>query len=213
MAAFDYKKEYKELYMPGNKPVVINVPTMKFIMVKGKGDPNTCEEYKNALEMLYGLSYSIKMSKMSTHKLEGYFEYVVPPLEGLWWIEGEAFDGLHILDKSKFTWVSMIRQPEFVTKEVFEWAKGELAKKKPELDLSPAYFEVWEEGLCAQIMHFGPYDEETATIQRLNAFVEDQGYAHDICEDRWHHEIYLGDPRRTAPEKLKTVIRHPIKIK
>lgn len=213
MAAFDFKKEYKELYMPKGKPVVVEVPAMNFFMVKGTGNPNTSESYKNAMEILYGLSYGVKMSKMGKEQLEGYFDYVVPPLEGLWWIEEEAFDGLNILDKDKFTWISMIRQPEFVTEEIFNWAKEQLFKKKPELDLSPAYFKIYEEGLCAQIRHFGSYDEEGATIQRLNEFVTEQGYDHDFREDRWHHEIYLGDPRRTAPEKLKTVIRYPIKTR
>ncbi|MCQ4636909.1 GyrI-like domain-containing protein [Anaerovorax odorimutans] len=197
--------------MPKTKPALIQVPKMNFIMVDGAGDPNTSEEYKQALELLYGLSYSIKMSKMGGNAPEGYFEYVVPPLEGLWWTEGLPFDGVNVKDKSKFLWTSMIRQPEFVSEDVFEQAKAELAKKKPHLDLSRARFAVWEEGLCAQVMHKGPYDDEPATIEKLDSFIEDSGLVCDISEKRQHHEIYLSDPRKAAPEKLKTVIRHPVR--
>lgn len=213
MGAFDFKKEYKDLYLPKETPVIIEVPAMKFFMVEGKGDPNTSGEYKNALEILYGLSYGIKMSKMSKTQPEGYFDYVVPPLEGLWWIAEEAFDfdGLRIIDKNKFEWISMIRQPDFVTEEVFEKAKEALSKKKPELIFRNVSFRVWEEGLCAQIMHIGPYDDEPATVRRLNDFVKTAGYETDITRERPHHEIYLGDPRKTKPENLKTVIRHPIR--
>lgn len=213
MATFDFKKEYKDLYLPKEQPSIIPVPEMKFFMVKGKGDPNTCAEYKNAMEVLYGLSYGIKMSKMNGTQPEGYFDYVVPPLEGFWWIDGEFFDGTNILDKSKFIWKSMIRQPDFVTKEVYERAKDVIKKKKPQIDLSTVSFACIEEGLCAQIMHIGSYDEEAVSIQKLNEFVKTSGYETDIREERWHHEIYLGDPRRTKPENLKTVIRHPIKKK
>ncbi len=209
----DYKKEYKELYSPKKKPDVIDVPEMVFITVDGKGDPNTCAAYKNAMEVLYGLSYSVKMSKMNGTQPEGYFEYVVPPLEGLWWGEGEYFDGVHITDKNRFCWTSMIRQPEFVTQDVFEQAKAALAKKKPELDLSTARLVKYVEGLCAQIMHTGPYDDEPATIEILEKFITEAGYQNDISDFRKHHEIYLGDPRKTAPEKLKTVIRHPIRLR
>ena len=207
---FDYKKEYKDLYLPKANPSVIEVAEMVFIMVDGKGDPNTSEEYKNALELLYGLSYSIKMSKMSGSTPAGYFEYVVPPLEGLWWGEAGCFDGRNISDKNKLCWTSMIRQPEFVTHEVFESAKQALNKKKPGCDLSLARLASLTEGLCAQIMHTGSYDDEPATIAVLERFIADNGYANDISESRRHHEIYLSDPRKTAPEKLKTVIRHPI---
>ncbi len=208
---FDYKKEYKDLYMPKTKPSIIEVPEMIFIMVDGKGNPNTCEEYKNAMEVLYGLSYSIKMSKMNGTQPKGYFEYVVPPLEGLWWVEDDNFDGINITDKDKFCWTSMIRQPEFVTIEVFETVKQALLKKKPELDFSTTRLSIYKEGLCAQIMHIGPYDDEPATIKVMEEFIINEGYINDISIARLHHEIYLGDPRKTKPEKLKTVIRHPIR--
>ena len=208
---FDFKKEYKDLYMPKTKPSIIEVPEMTFIMVDGKGNPNTCDDYKNAMEVLYGLSYSIKMSKMNGTQPKGYFEYVVPPLEGLWWIDNEYFDSINILDKDKFSWTSMIRQPEFVTLEVFEIAKQVLLKKKPELDFSTTRLVTYREGLCAQIMHIGPYDDEAATIKVMEEFIVKEGYINDISTTRWHHEIYLGDPRKTKPEKLKTIIRHPIR--
>ena len=209
-SAFDFKKEYKDLYLPKITPNVIDVPEMIFIMVDGKGNPNTSESYKSAIEILYGLSYSIKMSKMSGAKPKGYFEYVVPPLEGLWWGESGYFDGTAITDKDKLCWTSMIRHPEFVIQEVFEDAKKVLSKKKPELDLSRAHLVSFTEGLCAQIMHIGSYDDEPSTIKVLDRFITEFGYKNDISENRKHHEIYLGDPRKTAPEKLKTVIRHPI---
>lgn len=210
MASFDYKKEYPDLYRPKTTPVLIDVPAMSFIMVDGRGNPNTCEAYKAAMEVLYGLSYSIKMSKMSGAQPEGYFEYVVPPLEGLWSVDDEGYDGTGVIDKDRFCWTSMIRQPDFVTPAVFEQAKQALAKKKPGLDLSAARLEVWREGLCAQVMHLGPYDDEPATIETLNAFVDAAGYRNDLDGARRHHEIYLGDPRRVSPERLKTVIRHPV---
>ncbi len=213
MPAFDYKKEYKDLYLPGTSPSIINVPEMVFIMADGQGDPNTGQEYKNTVELLYGLSYTIKMSKMGGNQPEGYFEYVVPPLEGLWSVDDEAYRGGVIPDKKKLIFTSMIRQPDFVTPEVFEKAKKTLAKKRPELDTSLARLEVYTEGLCAQIMHLGPYDDEPATILKLQQFIADSGYHEDISgltDTRKHHEIYLGDPRKTSPEKLKTVIRHPI---
>lgn len=211
MEKLDYKKEYKDLYMPKTKPVIIDVPEMLFIMVDGKGDPNTSKDYKNAMEILYGLSWSIKMSKMSGTQPEGYFEYVVPPLEGLWWIDEDAFDGRNITDKNKFSWTSMIRQPEFVTEGVFEQAKAVLSKKKPEIDLSAARFVKYTEGLCAQVMHIGSYDDEPATIEKLEQFITEAGYVTDMSDTRRHHEIYLGDPRKIAPQKRKTVIRYPIR--
>ena len=165
------------------------------------------------MEILYGLSYTIKMSKMKGNQPAGYFEYVVPPLEGLWSVEGAEFDGLNITDKDKFCWTSMIRQPEFVTEEVFEWARGELQKKKPELDFSNTRLERYREGLCCQVMHFGPYDDEPATIAKMEEYIRDNGYITDITDLRRHHEIYLGDPRKTKPENLKTVIRHPVRKK
>jgi len=208
--AFDFKKEYSDLYMPKIKPNVVDVPEMVFIMVDGKGNPNTSDAYKTALEILYGLSWSIKMSKMSGMQPKGYYEYVVPPLEGLWWGEADYFNRTDIADKDKFCWTSMIRQPEFVTQEVFEETKHVLHKKKPELDLSLARHVLFTEGLCVQIMHIGSYDNEPATIAALDKFAIENGYAVDINATRRHHEIYLSDPRKIAIDKLKTIIRHPI---
>lgn len=211
MEKLDYKKEYKDLYQPKNKPSIIDVPEMVFIAVDGQGDPNTSPEYKSAMEILYGLSFTVKMSKMDGSQPEGYFDYVVPPLEGLWSAEGTDFDGLNVTDKNKFKWVSMIRQPEFVTPEVFERAREKLAKKKPALDPGRARFMRFTEGLCVQIMHIGTYDSEPESILQLKKYISENCYTEDISNIRMHHEIYLSDPRRCAPEKLKTVIRHPVK--
>lgn len=210
MEKLDYKKEYKDLYQPKKAPSIIEVPEMIFITVEGKGNPNTSAEYKAALEILYGLSFTIKMSKMNNTQPEGYFEYTVPPLEGLWYCDDTAFDGLNVTDKDKFKWISMIRQPEFVTEKVFEGAKAALSKKKPELDLNKAKLIKHTEGLCVQIMHIGSYNNEAESILKMKAFAEDNGYKEDFSDGRLHHEIYLSDPRRCAEEKLKTVIRHPI---
>lgn len=207
----DYKKEYKDLYMPKSTPSIIDVPKMIFIMVDGKGDPNTSKEYENAINVLYGLSYTIKMSKMGNNNIDGYFDYVVPPLEGFWDGEEGYFDGLNIMDKSKFIWTSMIRQPEFVTKEVYNWALEQLKKKNPELDYSNVKYEVLEEGICVQVMHIGSYDTESESIAKMNEYIEKNGYTNDFENGRRHHEIYLGDPRKTKPDNLKTVIRHPVK--
>lgn len=207
----DYKKKYKDLYMPKTVPMVIDVPEIPFIMVDGMGDPNTSKEYQEALEILYGLSFAIKMSKMNGTQPERYFDYVVPPLEGLWQGETGYFDGIQITDKSKFRWISMIRQPEFVTEQVFENAKKALKLKKPELDLSKAYYKAFGEGLCVQIMHIGAYDDEPLSVKKMNDYLKENGYENDFSETRLHHELYLNDPRRTSPDKLKTVIRHPIK--
>lgn len=212
MTTVDYKKLEKEYYIPKTKPEIIQIPKMKFLMVDGKGNPNTSKEYSEALEMLYGLSYAIKMTKKSGNTPVGYFDYVVPPLEGLWWTENDKYKGEGFLDKDKFLWTSMIRQPDFVTNEVFEKAKEALLKKKPQLNLSKVQLVDFEEGLCAQVMHLGPYDDEPATIAKLVNFVNEAGYVEDF-EVRKHHEIYLGDPRKTKPENLKTVIRHPVKEK
>lgn len=211
MEKLDYKKEYKELYQPKTKPALVDIPQMLFIAVDGAGDPNTSEEYHRAMEILYGLSFTIKMSKMNGTQPEGYFEYVVPPLEGLWYLEEETFDGLNISDKSKFHWTSMIRQPEFVTEAVFERAKETLQKKKPDLDLSTARLMKMTEGLCVQVMHKGSYDTERESIEKLNAFIAENGFQPDFSPTRLHHEIYLSDPRKCAPEKLRTVIRHPVR--
>lgn len=210
MAAYDFKKEFKDLYLPKPVPALIHVPEMTFIAVDGEGDPNTAKAYAEALEILYGLCYTIKMSKMSGQTPAGYFDYVVPPPEGFWTLPGYVFDGKPILNKDLFRWTSLIRQPGFVTDEVFQSAKEALKKKKPDLDTLKARLITFEEGLCAQIMHLGPYDDEPATIAKLNAFINESGHKPDFSDTRRHHEIYLGDPRKTAPEKLKTVIRHPI---
>lgn len=210
MDKIDYKKTEKELYLP-KKPAIVDVPEMVFFAVDGRGDPNTSPDYQEALELLYGLSFTVKMSKMSGEEPEGYFAYVVPPLEGLWWTGEPGFNGQTVGNKENFQWTSLIRQPEFVTEEVFAWASQALAKKKPELNVSKARYLRWKEGLCAHILHVGPYDAEPATIDKLDAFTEEQGYTVDFSGERRHHEIYLSDPRRTAPEKLRTVIRHPVR--
>ena len=211
--AFDYKKEYKDFYLPPAKPQIVTVPKMQFTAVRGKGNPNEeASEYKSALELLYGISYTIKMSKMGDHRIDGYFDYVVPPLEGFWWQEknGIAVPGFDYTDKSSFNWISVIRLPDFVTQKDFEWAKESAAAKKG-LDCSRAELFTLEEGDCVQIMHIGSYDDEPATIKLMDEFSLDNGYVLDFSECRLHHEIYLSDPRKTAPEKLKTVIRHPVR--
>lgn len=210
MEKFDFKKEYKDLYMPKTEPSIVTVPEMKFIAVRGSGDPNTSAEYKQAMEILYGLSFTIKMSKMSGSQPDGYFEYVVPPLEGFWSVDDGIFDGLNITDKNKFHWISVIRQPDFVTESVFEQARAE-AEKKKKADMSKAELITVSEGLCVQSMHIGSYDSEPSTILKMREFAEKNGYSEDLSDTRLHHEIYLSDPRRCAPERLKTVIRHPIK--
>lgn len=212
MDKIDYKKEYKDLYQPSVKPSIIDIPEMLFITVEGSGNPNTSASYQEALEILYGLSFTIKMSKMNGTQPEGYFEYVVPPLEGLWYVDEIAFDGINVTDKDKFRWISMIRQPEFVTEAVFEKAKETLAKKKPALNINRAKFVQMTEGLCVQAMHKGPYDNEAETIEKMKGFVKENGYVEDFSNTRYHHEIYLSDPRKCAPERLKTVIRHPVKM-
>ena len=210
MEKFDFKKEYKDLYMPKTEPSIVTVPEMKFIAVRGSGDPNTSAEYKQAMEILYGLSFTIKMSKMNGSQPDGYFEYVVPPLEGFWSVNDGIFDGLNITDKSKFHWISVIRQPDFVTESVFEQARAE-AEKKKKTDMSKAEFITVSEGLCVQSMHIGSYDSEPSTILKMREYAEKNGYSEDLSDTRLHHEIYLSDPRRCATERLKTVIRHPIK--
>jgi len=212
--SLDYKKAFKIYYQPSTKPGIIDVPEMTFFAVDGHGDPNSSDEYRAAVEMLYGLSYTIKMSKLSGTQPPRYYDYTVFPLEGLWWFEGErphAFDGLSVADKNTFQWRSMIRQPEFVDQAVLEFAKASLSKKKPQLDLSKAVLYKFTEGLCVQCMHIGPYDAEPATVAAMHQYAQEQGYEPDLSGTRRHHEIYLGDPRRTAPEKRKTVVRHPIR--
>lgn len=259
--AFDYKKEYKEFYLPKRVPSIVNVPPMNFIAVRGKGNPNEEDgEYKAAMSVLYGIAFTIKMSKMGDHRIEGYFDYVVPPLEGLWWQDGEVdanssatssttnepatagagntstspaasttgststmtiapaasapatrpAQGINYSRKDAFRWISLIRLPEFVTKTDFDWAVAEATRKK-KADFSSAEFLAYHEGLCVQCMHVGPYDDEPATVALMNEFLAANGYETDITAKRLHHEIYLSDARRTAPEKLKTVIRLPIR--
>ena len=206
---FDFKKEYKEFYMPKGKPEIVTVPKMNYIAVRGKGNPNEEEgEYKKSIELLYGIAYTIKMSKKGDHKIEGYFDYVVPPLEGFWWQEN--VDGIDYSHKENFQWISVIRLPDFVTKADFEWATEEATSKK-KMDFSKVEFLTLEEGLCVQCMHSGSYDDEPATVAAMDKFIADNGYENDISDTRRHHEIYLSDARKVAPEKLKTVIRHPIK--
>lgn len=208
MEKLDYKKKFKELYQPSAKPALIDVPEMIFFAVEGAGDPNKCREYKEAMEILYGLSFTVKMSKMNNTQPESYFEYVVPPLEGLWY--QEKTNGIDYSRKDAFHWISMIRQPEFVTEDVFETAKAVLSKKKPSLDISKARLMRYTEGLCVQLMHTGPYDDEPASIAKLERFADENGYVENFKTGRYHHEIYLSDPRKCAPERLRTVIRHPV---
>ena len=207
MMPYDFKKEQKELYLPKTTPSAVNVPEMTFIAVDGVGDPNTSAEYKAAVETLYGLSYAIKMGNKAT------MDYIVPPLEGFWTIDDNFFrgGGAAITDKSKFTWTSVIRQPDFVTEEIFEAAKVVLARKKPNLDLSKARLEKITEGLCVQVMHIGTFDSEPATVSMMDEYAVQNGYILDINEVRRHHEIYLSDPRKVASEKMKTILRHPIR--
>ena len=206
---FDFKKEYKEFYMPKGKPEIVTVPKMNYIAVRGKGNPNEEDgEYKKSIELLYGIAYTIKMSKKGDHKIEGYFDYVVPPLEGFWWQEN--LDGIDYSHKENFQWISVIRLPDFVTKADFDWAIEEATRKK-KMDFSKVEFLTLEEGLCVQCMHSGSYDDEPATVAAMDKFIADNGYENDISDTRRHHEIYLSDARKVAPEKLKTVIRHPIK--
>jgi hypothetical protein len=205
----DFKKTQKEYYGPQKAPSVIELPEMLFIMADGQGDPNQSAAYQAAIEVLYGLSYAIKMSKKGEKQPPGYYDYVVPPLEGLWHTsDGKFIPGA--TDKNKLCWTSMIRVPEYVTTDVFEYAKDVLAKKKPALDLTVARLEAFSEGLCSQALHIGSYDTEPATICALKAYISESGHRIDLSEKRRHHEIYLGDPRKTAPEKLKTIIRYPI---
>ncbi len=207
--SFDYKKEYKEFYMPKNKPSIVDVPTMNYIAVRGKGDPNAEDgEYKAAIGLLYGIAFTIKMSYKGEYKIDGYFDYVVPPLEGFWWQNG--VDGIDYAHKENFEWISLIRLPDFVTIKDFEWAIAEATKKK-KTDFSKVEFLTYNEGLCVQCMHVGYYDDEPATVAFMHEYMKDNGYELDITNTRYHHEIYLSDARKVVPEKLKTVIRHPIR--
>lgn len=207
--AFDFKKEYKEFYMPKNKPEIVTVPKANYIAVRGKGNPNEIGgAYQRAISILYAVAYTLKMSYKTEHKIEGFFEYVVPPLEGVWWQDN--VDGIDYADKAAFNWISVIRLPEFITQKDFEWAV-ETASKKKKLDCSSAEFLTVDEGLCVQIMHIGAFDDEPQTVALMDEYIAQNGYENDITESRLHHEIYLSDARKVAPEKWKTVIRHPIK--
>lgn len=207
---FDYKKEYKDIYQPSKRPSLIQMPTIDYVAVRGKGDPNIEDgEYQRALQLLYGISFTIKMSPKAGVDLEGYFQYVVPPLEGFWTFP-EPIERLDPFRKSELEWISCIRLPEFVTPEVFEWAKAE-AQRKKKIDFSSVEMITVNEGLCVQCMHIGSYDDEPATIDEMRKFADSEGCAFDLAQDRHHHEIYLSDPRRTATERLKTVIRIPVR--
>ena len=209
--AFDFKKEFKEFYMPKQKPEIVTVPAMNFVAVRGKGNPN--EEggaYQKAMSILYSVAFTLKMSYKTDYKIEGYFEYVVPPLEGFWWQDG--VEGIDYEHKEEFNWISAIRLPDFITEKDFIWAV-ETASAKKKIDCSAAEFLTVDEGLCVQIMHVGPFDDEPESVALMDAFLELNGYENDLNDKRLHHEIYMSDARRVAPEKLKTVIRHPIKKK
>ena len=207
--AFDFKKEFKEFYLPGNAPEIVTVPRMNYIAVRGAGDPN--EEggaYQDAIGVLYALAYTLKMSYKSDYRIEGFFEYVVPPLEGFWWQEGA--EGIDCSDKAAFQWISVIRLPDFVTEKDLAWAKETAAHKK-KLDCSAAGFLPVDEGLCVQMLHVGPYDAEPVSVARMDAFLRERGFENDFSAERLHHEIYLSDARKVPPEKWRTVIRHPIR--
>ena len=207
--AFDFKKEYKEFYMPAARPSIVTVPPMNYIAVRGEGDPNAEDgAYKQAIGLLYGIAFTIKMSKKGDHRIEGFFDYVVPPLEGFWWQDGVKW--IDYARKDRFQWISVIRLPDFVTKKDFDWAVAEATRKK-KTDFSRAEFLTCDEGLCVQCLHIGSYDDEPATVEQMHRYMEEQGYTLDITDQRLHHEIYLSDVRKVAPEKLKTVIRHPIR--
>lgn len=207
--AFDYKKEYKEFYLPKNKPSIVNLPKMNYIAVRGNGDPNIEDgEYKQSIPLLYGIAFTIKMSKKTDYQIEGYFDYVVPPLEGLWWQDGVK--GVDYSRKEAFNFISMIRLPDFVTEKDFTWAVNQATIKK-KMDFSKVDFFTYEEGLCVQCMHIGPYDNEPETVALMHNYIKEEGYELDINDKRLHHEIYLSDPRKVDREKIKTVVRHPIR--
>ena len=207
--AFDFKKEYKAYYLPKNKPEIVQVPSANYIAVRGKGDPNDKGgAYQQAVGVLYAIAYTLKMSYKTDYRIEGFFDYVVPPLEGFWWQEN--VDGIDYSDKSTFCWLSVIRLPDFIAKKDFDWAVETAAKKK-KIDCSKAEFLTIDEGLCVQIMHIGPFDDEPTTVAIMDRYLEENGYENDFSDSRLHHEIYLSDARKVAPEKWRTVIRHPIR--
>ena len=206
---FDFKKEYKEFYLPKNKPQIVNVPKANYIAIRGQGNPN--EEggaYQRAISVLYAVAYTLKMSYKTGYKIDGFYEYVVPPLEGFWWQDGIC--GVDYSKKDEFNWISIIRLPDFITRENFDWAVKTASEKK-KIDCSKAEFLTIEEGLCVQIMHFGSYDDEPASLEKMDKYLEENGYEKDFSDTRLHHEIYLSDPRKSTLDKQKTVIRHPIK--
>ena len=206
---FDFKKEYKEFYLPKNKPQIVNVPKANYIAIRGQGNPN--EEggaYKQAIGILYAVAYTLKMSYKTDYKIDGFYEYVVPPLEGFWWQDGIC--GVDYSKKDEFNWISIIRLPDFITRENFDWAVKTASEKK-KIDCSKAEFLTIEEGLCVQIMHIGSFDDEPATVTLMDEYLEENGYEKDFSDTRLHHEIYLSDPRKSTPDKQKTVIRHPVK--
>ncbi len=207
--AFDYKKEYREFYMPKRTPEIVEIPEMNFAAVRGSGDPNEADgEYKAAIGLLYAVAFTIKMSKKGDHRIDGYFDYVVPPLEGFWWQKDIC--GVDYGQKALFQWISMIRLPDFVTEKDFLWAVAEAERKKKQ-DFSKVQFLTVKEGLCVQCLHIGPFDEEPATVALMDRYLQENGYENDFSENRRHHEIYLSDARRVAPERWRTVIRHPVK--
>ena len=207
--SFDFKKEYKEFYLPKNKPQIVNVPKANYIAIRGQGNPN--EEggaYQQAIGILYAVAYTLKMSYKTDYKINGFYEYVVPPLEGFWWQDGIC--GVDYSKKDEFNWISIIRLPDFITRENFDWAVKAASEKK-KIDCSKAEFLTLEEGLCVQIMHFGSFDDEPASNEKMDKYLEENGYDKDFSDTRLHHEIYLSDPRKSTPDKQKTVIRHPVK--
>ena len=207
---FDYKKEYKEFYLPPKKPSIVTIPKMQFVAVRGKGDPNEVKgTYEKAMSALYSVAYTLKMSYKTQYKIKGFFEYVVPPLEGFWWQGNAPEQGMDYTRKADLSWISVLRLPDFVETADVDWARKQAEKKKKE-DFSAVEFWVYEEGLCVQCMHTGPYDDEPATVDAMHVFAEENGYKLDFSPERLHHEIYLSDPRKTEPNKLKTVVRHPI---
>ena len=207
--AFDFKKEYKEFYMPARRPSIVTVPKMNYLAMRGSGNPNAeNSEYKNSIGLLYSIAFTIKMSYKGAHKIDGYFEFVVPPLEGFWWQENVV--AIDNADKDGFNFVSLIRLPDFVAKDDFDWAMQEATKKKKQ-DFSKVEFLTYYEGVCVQCMHIGSYDDEPKTIALMHKYISANGYELDINKRRYHHEIYLSDPRKCAAEKLKTVVRHPIR--
>jgi hypothetical protein len=207
--AYDFKKEQKELYRPGKRPAIIKVPPMNYPAVQGKGDPNAENgEYSQALQLLYGIAYTIKMSKKGDYQIPGYFDFVVPPLEGMWWQPG--IKGVDYQHKEQFNFISLIRMPDFVTPEIFDWAVKTATEKK-QTDFSKVELRSVDEGLCVQALHVGAYDDEPATVEKLHEFITNNDLQLDINDHRHHHEIYLSDPRRTKPANLKTVLRLPVR--